>query len=59
MKQHIETVHDSSSVQFEREVNRLIGEGYRVQSTCISKREVGTYDEYSVYDAILLKETDE
>jgi hypothetical protein len=59
MKQYIETVSSSSANEFDKEVKELLKEGYKVQSTCISKREVGSYEEFSVLQAILLKETEE
>lgn len=59
MKQHLQTVEGAGSGTFESMVNKLLDDGYVVKSTCISKREVGTYDEYSLYQAILVKDLDE
>lgn len=59
MKQHIKAVSSSSSSEYEREVNALLEDGYTVQTTSIGKRDVGSYDEYSIFQAILLRETEE
>lgn len=58
MKQRVETVETTGGSAFDREVNKLLDEGYKLQTTCISKRNAGTYDEYSLFQAILLKESD-
>lgn len=59
MKQQVDTVESSSSREFQGEVSRLLEKGYIISSTCISKREVGSYDEISVFQAILIKEIEE
>ena len=59
MSQHLRTVESTGEGSFEKDVNKLLEEGYKVTSTCISKREVGTYDEYSIFQAILIKDSEE
>ena len=59
MKQHLKTVENTGSTLFERDVNELLAEGYKVKTTNIRKLEAGTYNETSVYQAILVKDTDE
>jgi len=56
MKQQLVTVESSSDSSFDKEVNALLKEGYEIKSTHISGREVGTYGEYSLYQAILVKD---
>lgn len=56
MKQHLKTVSSSSRKQFEDEVNELMEEGYLLKSTHIAGSEVGSYDEGSIYHAILVKD---
>jgi len=56
MKQHLVTVESSKAESFEKEVNDLLAKGYKVKSTHIGGREVGSYDEYSIYQAILVKD---
>lgn len=56
MKQHLVTVESSDSKDFEKRINTLLEDGYEIKSTYINGREVGSYDEYSVYQAILVKD---
>lgn len=58
MKQHLQTVEYTSAGGFEKEVNELLNQGYIVKSTLISKRWANTPEEYSIYQAILIKETE-
>lgn len=57
--QHIETIERCTGSDFTIEVNELLNEGYEVQSSCISRRCADTYDEYSIFQAILLKKSDD
>jgi len=56
MKQHLITIENSKAKTFENEINALLVEGYEVKSTYIGGREVGTYNEWSVYQAIPVKD---
>lgn len=56
MKQHLVTVENSDAKAFANEVNTLLAEGYEVKSTHIKGEEVGIYDEFSTYQAILVKD---
>lgn len=56
-KQHLVTVEKSNAKSFEEEVNDLLKKGYEVKSTHVGKREAGSYDEWSVFQAILVKDT--
>lgn len=57
MKQHLILVASSNRDDYEEEVNELIEEGYLIKSTNIANREVGSYDEWSQYQAIMIKDT--
>jgi hypothetical protein len=46
MKQHLAVVEESNA------------EGYKIKTTHIMGQYVGTYDEYSIYQAVLVKEED-
>lgn len=59
MKQHLVTIESANASKYEREVNELLEEGYLISSTHIRGVEVGSYDEDSVYQAILVKESEE
>lgn len=54
--QHVVTVERADGYDFETQTNKLIKEGYSVQSSCITRSWVGTEDESSTYKAILMKE---
>jgi len=56
MKQHLETVESSNAGTYERDVNQLLKEGYKIKSTNICNKDDGSYDAYSLYQAILVKD---
>lgn len=56
MKQILKTVESSSPKDYDERVNELLRAGYMVKSVSIGKREVGTYDEFSVFQAILVRD---
>jgi hypothetical protein len=58
MKQHLAVVEESNADDFVQRVNDLVGEGYKIKTTHIMGQYVGTYDEYSIYQAVLVKEED-
>lgn len=59
MKQHLVTVENPNAGTFENEVNALLEEGYKIKSTHIGGRETGSCDEWSMYQAILVKDIDD
>lgn len=56
MKQHLVTVESGSASKYENDINELLEEGYLIAATHIRGIEVGSYDEGSVYQAILVKD---
>lgn len=59
MKQNIQTIESSNASTYEKNVNELLKEGFLIKSTHIKGVEVGSYDEGSVYQAILVKESED
>ncbi|WP_265445167.1 hypothetical protein [Acetivibrio straminisolvens] len=55
-KQHLLTIESEDAEDFNRKVNAFLTSGYKVTSTHIRGVYVGTCDESSIYQAILLKD---
>jgi len=55
MKQELRIIEEYNKEKFKKEVDALLEQGYEVTSTHIGARMSGSYDEASIFQAILVK----